>query len=432
MKLRNHLRWLVAASACAALAACGGGSGSQGSNSLDWNPTPDWNSSSSGSSGTSDNSSPAATGDNTVPISVDMSMGSINRPYVTVTLCVPGTQSAAQCATVKNVIVDTGSTGLRIAASAIPTLAPLLLTQAGATDDKDGASPIAECMPFASGFTWGSVKRADIRIGSKTAANMPIQVMSDGAFATPSDCTSRGGADLGTPAVIGGNGILGIDNFTSDSLDAITIALPGLYYYCPSSNGCVSTRMPAAKEVRNPVTGFATDNNGTVIRLPAVPAGGKTSVTGQLVFGVGTQQNNMLPASATVLAVDAYGTFTTQYKGRVLNWSAIDSGTPAFAFADDAIPSADSMYTPATPLALSASMESTDGSGSPVSLSFAIGNATGLLATNYAAYNNLGMYFSNSSNTMFLWGLPFFFGRNVYTVIGNAKVGSRTGPFVAF
>jgi len=33
---------------------------------------------------------------------------------------------------------------------------------------------------------------------------------------------------------------------------------------------------------------------------------------------------------------------------------------------------------------------------------------------------------------MFLWGLPFFYGRSVYTVIGNSKIGTRTGPFVAF
>ncbi|MGF7136183.1 hypothetical protein P3T40_007695 [Paraburkholderia sp. EB58] len=32
----------------------------------------------------------------------------------------------------------------------------------------------------------------------------------------------------------------------------------------------------------------------------------------------------------------------------------------------------------------------------------------------------------------FLWSLPFFYGRNVYTVLNNAKIGSQTGPFVAF
>jgi hypothetical protein len=32
----------------------------------------------------------------------------------------------------------------------------------------------------------------------------------------------------------------------------------------------------------------------------------------------------------------------------------------------------------------------------------------------------------------FLWGLPFFYGRNVYTVLDGARIGSQTGPFVAF
>ena len=65
-------------------------------------------------------------------------------------------------------------------------------------------------MPFASGFTWGSVKRADITIGNRTASNIPIQVIGDGAFTTPADCIARGGADLSTAKSLGANGILGI------------------------------------------------------------------------------------------------------------------------------------------------------------------------------------------------------------------------------
>ena len=64
-----------------------------------------------------------------------------------------------------------------------------------------------------------------------------------------------------------------------------------------------------------PGCGIRSDNNGTVIRLPALPPGGRESVSGQLIFGIGTQQNNMLPANATVLALDKYGKFTTQYQG---------------------------------------------------------------------------------------------------------------------
>ncbi|MFP3648455.1 DUF3443 family protein, partial [Paraburkholderia sp. SIMBA_054] len=65
-----------------------------------------------------------ATGDNTATITVDKSMGSINMPKVSIKICVPGTQSTPQCVTVDNMLVDTGSTGVRIAARAIPTLAP--------------------------------------------------------------------------------------------------------------------------------------------------------------------------------------------------------------------------------------------------------------------------------------------------------------------
>jgi hypothetical protein len=34
--------------------------------------------------------------------------------------------------------------------------------------------------------------------------------------------------------------------------------------------------------------------------------------------------------------------------------------------------------------------------------------------------------------SMFVWGLPFFYGRSVYTALNNATIGAHTGPFVAF
>ncbi|MFM0170131.1 DUF3443 domain-containing protein [Paraburkholderia sediminicola] len=431
--------WVVAAFAGLALCACGGGgssSGNQGSNSMGWDAKPDWTPAPTGSggSGSSNNSSTPATGDNTVAVRVDKSTGNINRLLASIKVCVPGAQGASQCVTVDNMLVDTGSTGVRISARAIPTLAPLLLTQAGAVDDKVGSAPIAECAPFASGYTWGSVKRADITIGSKTASNIPIQVVSDGAFSTPDDCIAHNGHDLGKSLdVMGVSGILGIDNFTGDSLDALTKAVPGLYYYCPSQNSCINTRMLASKEVTNPVAAFATDNNGMVIRLPAVPATGQASVTGQLVFGVSTQQNNALPANATVIALDKYGAFTTQYKGQVFNQSAIDSGTLSYAFPDSLIPvSIDGLYTPTSTLTLTATIEPNNGTSAPLQMPFSIDNANTLMASGNAAFINIGQYFSNSDDNMFLWGLPFFYGRDVYNVIGNAKVGKLTGPFVAF
>jgi hypothetical protein len=463
MKSTNKTLWVMLTAVSVALSACGGGSGSdggaQGTNVAGWSATPDWvpnNSGNSGDSGNSDSSgsdnmnnpgtspnsnTPSAPG-NSVAIRIDTSSGGINMLTASITLCVPGAKSPVQCTTVDHMLVDTGSTGVRVMASAIKNINPLLLTQAGALDDKvytasgaidtskSGAWPIAECMPFASGYTWGSVKRADVTLGTRTASNLPIQVIGDGAFNTPMDCINQGGASLNTAAALGANGILGISNFTADSKDALSVALPGNYYYCTSANQCISTRMSAAKEVTNPISAFAADNNGTVIRLPAVGATGKSGITGQLIFGVNSQANNALPVNPTITFLDAYGNFATQYKGTVFNRAAIDSGTNSYAFPDSTIATSNGWYVPSSALSLEATMEATDGSNAPLKMFIPIDNAVNLTASGNSAYNNVGSYFS--SGHMFLWGLPFFYGRDIYTVIGNVKIGNKTGPFVAF
>ena len=48
-----------------------------------------------------------------------------------------------------------------------------------------------------------------------------------------------------------------------------------------------------AQQVQNPATLFAADNNGVIVELPAVSVP-ETSVSGSLVFGIGTQANNGL------------------------------------------------------------------------------------------------------------------------------------------
>jgi hypothetical protein len=414
------------------LSACGGGSDGNSSNnnsSIAWSADPDWIKKPDGS-GSSDNSGNTPSGGNTVSIRVDNSMGGINMLSATITLCVPGTQGGSQCTTVDRMVVDTGSVGVRIMASALPTLRSQLLTQVGAVDDVSGVAPIAECMPFGSGTTWGSVKRADVTIGSRTASNIPIQLIGDGAYAIPSDCVAHGGPDLSTVEKLGANGILGIGYGTQDSKDALTTALPGNYYYCTGANACFNTRMTVGKEVMNPVAAFPRDNNGTIIRLPKLPAGGQASVTGELIFGIGTQSNNALPSNVNILALDEHGEFTTQYQGQAFNWSALDSGTNGFAFQDDSIPTTSGWYTPSSALNLAATMEATSGKGAPVKMPFTIDNALRMSANGYAAYDNVGWY--QSSLRMFMWGLPFFYGRSVYTTVGISAIGKQNGSFAAF
>lgn len=311
-------------------------------------------------------------------------------------------------------------------------LAGRLPAQTGATDDPTSAAPIAQCAQFGSGYTWGPIKRADVTIGGKAAGNLPIQVISDGSFAVPSDCASRGLSDIGAVARLGANGVLGIRSMVRDFPRAAQYPLSATYYYCPSMGSCTNTRVPLDTQVMNPVANFTSDNNGTIIRLPALPAGGQARVTGEMVFGIGTQQNNALPSNANILPLDQDGYFTTTYKG-VSYRSTIDSGGNTTAFWDATIPNSGNdymgyMYTPSTTLSLSAILTGVAKGATPVTVPFPVANGWALIANQNAAYDSLVTPYSG----MFIWGLPFFFGRDVYTVLNGARAGRQDGPFAAF
>src|ERR1700757_813064 len=88
---------------------------------------------------------------NTVALTVDTgpsaATGQINHAYVTIKVCASG---QTQCATIDHVLVDTGSSALRLVRS---VLASGGVTLASETDPQGQA--IEECMSFAGGQTWG-------------------------------------------------------------------------------------------------------------------------------------------------------------------------------------------------------------------------------------------------------------------------------------
>ena len=223
---------------------------------------------------------------NVVPITVaQIATGTRNMLQASVTICVPGTST---CQTIDNIQVDTGSQGLRILASALaPALVlPSVTASAGST--------AASCTVFGSGYTWGSVRTADVRMAGLVAAATSIQVISDPAIpAVPTDC-SNSGLPMLTATALRSNGILGVGPFRADCGSGCAVtALPRWYYGC-SSGACVAATLPVAQQVTNPISRFATDNNGLVIELPAVAAAGAASVNGTMTFGIGSQSNNLL------------------------------------------------------------------------------------------------------------------------------------------
>ena len=172
------------------------------------------------------------------------------------------------------------------------------------------------------------------------------------------------------------------------------------FYYCSSATSCTNTRVAVSKQPMNPVAAFPSDNNGTIIRLPGLSSAGAGSATGQVIFGIGTQQNNTMPSGVNILPLNQYGYFTSVYKGRLLTVSAVDSGTNMFVFPDSAIPISNSFYVPAAPLALAAIFQAASGAGTPINVPFEIANANNLYASGNAAFNNFGM----NASGMVLWG----------------------------
>ena len=64
------------------------------------------------------------------------------------------------------------------------------------------------------------------------------------------------------------------------------------------------TTLALASQVSNPVAAFAKDNNGVIVELPSA-SGPEASLSGSLIFGIGTRSNNGL-GGATVYNLDQH------------------------------------------------------------------------------------------------------------------------------
>jgi len=364
---------------------------------------------------------------NVVAVTVDggPSSNAVNTLYTTVTVCMPG--STTECQTIDNIQVDTGSFGLRVLASVLTLSLPV--------EQLSGGNALVECTQFVDGYSWGPVSTADIQVSGESASSLPVQVIGSSNFATvPSTCSSTGPAE-DTVAQFGANGILGIGVFAQDcGPGCVGSGSPGYYYSC-SQTACSPTAASLASQVQNPVPLFATDNNGTILMLPNVPADGAATLAGSLIFGIDTESNNA-SGTQTVLTLDESGFFTTSYNGTALSTSFVDSGTNGIFFNDSSITACSSsdfsgFYCPANTLNLSATLTGVNNVSATVD--FSVANAETLATDNptFTALPSLGGTYT-SSTTTFDWGLPFYYGRRVATAIQGYTTSVATGPYVAF
>jgi len=370
----------------------------------------------------------ALTGNNVMPFTIGSNcpgLGSVgcspNVPFVSVTICTPG--SATQCQTVGNVLLDTGSYGLRIFGS--------LISGVTSTEYKVAGSPVGECAEFGSANTWGSVERYDLQIDGQTLSNFPVQQI-DNAFSggapASSICAEMGSVSGPADPNANFNGILGVGMGLADQQS---------YFVCASAGHCTPVDISTAYQVQNPVPSLTTDNNGILLELPQVPQGGQGSVTGYLAFGIGTQSNNK-PSNwgvSSVYKADGSLQMRTTYGSQQYS-SFIDSGSNA-----NYVPicsNTSGFLAPTCSVNLDATnMGASDVSGTD--LTFQVGNANSLFGSGNWAFNNLaGTAFNYPGvGLVFDWGLPFFYGRTVFVGVTGKKasggeLGSATGPYWAY
>lgn len=342
------------------------------------------------------------------------SVGYYNKPCVSVTVCNP---NSTTCQTINDILLDTGSYGLRIFKSAMPGLT---LTQAPSE-----TGSLAQCSQFADGSSlWGPVQLASVQLGSEPAVQVPIQVIDAGFGSIPSGC----GTPETDPVSAGFAGILGVGPFAEDcGSRCANSARNGIYYRCTGS-GCSGIAVSLIDQVQNPVAGLPQDNNGLIVQLPAAPLGGEASADGVLLLGIGTRTNNT-PASPSVLATDQNGEFRTVYGGSN-SASFLDTGSNGLFFPGAlttcASPNA-LWYCPSTTSSLSATTVGALGSPS-VGVSFFLGNFSRLTSSNNEVFSELG----GTSSFGFDWGLPFFLGRSVFFGIDATSSTLGAGPYVAF
>jgi hypothetical protein len=377
---------------------------------------------------------------NTAAVTVGFSPGQlyVNEIFTSVTICQHNTSN---CQTVDNVLVDTGSIGLRILNSALTTVPASSL--ATVTDPVSGDA-IQECVQYGdTSYTWGPMLAGDVELAGEKTSETAINVIGGNSFSVPSTCITTpiasGLPNAGnddTADALGANGILGIEGYPWDCPDcALGVPTYDPYYICPSGQ-CEQVEVATGDQATNPVAAFSSaDNNGVLITLPSIPATGAATgtVSGSLIFGIGTQSNNALASSVTVYGLDDYlnipkATYNgVQYTSPSLggnNLIILDTGSNGIFFLDATtlasagtviVECADApgFYCPSTTVPFTVTLYGENGTSGTIN--FSIANADTLFASGNAAFNDLGGEGGTSPSTDDLdFGLPFLFGRSVY------------------
>ena len=405
-------------------------------------------------------------------------MNPVNVPYTSITVCVHG--QPTNCQTIDHILIDTGSTGVRIFNTALNGLSLPALQVAG--------SNAYECMEFQDGNSWGSLRVADIVMNGETAGSQTVQVIGDSESIASGVTACKNAVPPGaTPLAslsddvtgLQANGVIGVSYFAQDCgpgcADPANTGPGGTnwFYTCPGGT-CAQTAVPVAQQPSNPALALAVDNQGVILTLDAVPSGavGAANLKGRLIFGLGTQANNgasALAGGASVYVASSgavaltgavtytNGSYSVPGSGGAAVSGFIDSGSNALFLPDTTI-SNDCTSKPigwyATPPSpVTSGCTTPAASRFPVAVSVGLTNSAGTVVQQPLTIADAAVLFSNTSDNAFAtlgapagsgpssstWGLdlglPFFIGKSIAIAIeGQAQTvpAAGTGPYWAF
>ena len=385
---------------------------------------------------------PPNTGSNVVPITVDAGPTNnyVNGAFASVTFCVPGTTN---CQTIDHLLVDTGSSGVRILDSVLTLPLP---------QQTVNGNLVAECAQYADGAAWGYVAAADIGLGGQKSTTVPgasftgvpVQAIGTSVVQVPQSCSAKGTLKESVEA-LGANGILGVGLYKQDCGTYCTSNLdPNFpFYYSCSGGKCSQVTLALTDQVQNPVWLLPHDNNGVLILLYDCEGCGQ--LNGSLILGVDTQGDNLLADTGlytttpdgnfqkvTLNGIDYVSNCGASSKPACLD---IDSGSNALFILDattlgvsQCSGSNSSFYCQSPDKSINPTTVGINNASNSAWIS--MGDADSLLSSHPAvpAFSNL----AGPNPGSFDYGLPFFYLRPVFTIIEGGSTTKGVGPAWAY
>lgn len=384
---------------------------------------------------------PPISGDNVVELTVNGStckdrspLRYINKPCVAVTICALPAGNTSNCTTVSDILLDTGSYGLRVFKSALSSS----LASALSPISLGSGNSLAECVQFGDGSKeWGPVVNANVILAQEPAVTVPIQLIDPSFSGIPSICV---GAETG-PDSAGINGILGVGSLKYDCGNTCVTSINNNRYFSCNGATCTVSTASLTNQVQSVISALPRDNNGVIVVLPQIPLGGAASANGHLILGIGTSTNNLPTGNLTTLTLNSSGNITTNFGGNNYTTSYVDSGSNMLYFNGASFRSSlpdcglfnnsyAGFFCPSSTISLSATTAASNGASKNVS--FMVGNYIDLINTSSSIFGEIGADGLIGGVQVFGWGLPFFFGKNVFIGLENKASSLGTGPYWAF